>query len=113
MRDPLPPKPGEVARFDSHYDERKGTCHVLMAFEPLSGWREVEVTERRRKQEFASAMQHLVEEIYPQAEYVRIVCDNLSTHTAAALTTRASPHNKPAAWHGGSSSSTPRCMDLG
>ena len=57
----------------------------MMSFEPLSGWREVVVTERRRKQEFALAMRCLAEEHYPQAEKIRIVLDNLSTHTAAAF----------------------------
>jgi hypothetical protein len=58
---------------------------VLMSFEPLSGWRELMVTERRRKQEFALAMRRLAEEHYPQAEKIRVVLDNLSTHTAAAF----------------------------
>jgi hypothetical protein len=82
--EPLAPKPGQVARYDSHYN-RGGTCHVLMSFEPLTGWREAVVTKRRRKQEFAHSMRHLAEEIYPQAEKIRVVLDNLSTHTAAAF----------------------------
>ena len=57
----------------------------MMSFEPLSGWRELVVTERRRKQEFALAMRRLAEEHYPQAERIRVVLDNLSTHTAAAF----------------------------
>lgn len=84
VKEPLPPKPGQPARADSHY-KRGGTCHVLMAFEPLTGWREARVTERRRKQEFAHAMQHLAEEVYPEAQKLQIVLDNLSTHTAAAF----------------------------
>jgi hypothetical protein len=84
VREPLPPKPDEVARFDSHY-KRGGTCHVLMVFEPLTGWREVQVTERRTKREFAYSMRRLAEEHYPQAEKIRVVLDNLSTHTAAAF----------------------------
>jgi hypothetical protein len=84
VRDPLPMKPGCIERFDSEY-ERGGICWVLMSFEPLSGWREVVVTEHRRKQEFALAMRHLVEEHYPQAEKMRVMLDNLSTHTAAAF----------------------------
>ena len=82
--EPLPPKPGEVARFDSHY-RRGGTCHVLMAFEPLTGWRQARVTKRRRKREFAEEMCRLAEEVYPRAERIRVVLDNLSTHTAAAF----------------------------
>lgn len=84
VKDPLPVKPGQVGKIDSHY-ERRGICHVLLAFEPLGGWREVEVTERRRGREFAHSMRRLAEEIYPKAERIRVVLDNLSTHTAAAF----------------------------
>lgn len=84
VREPLPMKLGHVERFDSEY-ERGGVCWVLMSFEPLTGWREVVVSERRRKQEFAHSMQRLVQEHYPQAEKIRVVLDNLSTHTAAAF----------------------------
>jgi hypothetical protein len=56
-----------------------------MSFEPLSGCRELMVTERRRKQEFAHSMWRLAEEAYPQAEKIRVVLDNLSTHTGAAF----------------------------
>ncbi len=84
VQEPLPPKPGQPARVDSNY-QRGGTCHVLMAFEPLTGWREARVTERRRKQEFAHSMQRLAEEVYPHSEKIRVVLDNLSTHTAAAF----------------------------
>ena len=84
VRDPLPTKPGCIERFDSEY-ERGGVCWVLMSFEPLTGWRELVVTERRRKQEFARSMRRLAEEVYPRAEKIRVVLDNLSTHTAAAF----------------------------
>jgi hypothetical protein len=56
-----------------------------MSFEPLTGWRKAVVTKRRRKQEFAHSMRQLAEEIYPQSEKIRVVLDNLSTHTAAAF----------------------------
>jgi hypothetical protein len=56
-----------------------------MSFEPLTGWRRVEVTERRRKREFAQQMRRIAEEDYPQASKIRIVLDNLSTHTPAAF----------------------------
>jgi DDE superfamily endonuclease len=77
-------KPGCIERFDSEY-EQGGVCWVLMSFEPLNGWRELVVTERRRKRELALAMRRLAEERYPQAEKIRIVLDNLSTHTGAAF----------------------------
>jgi DDE superfamily endonuclease len=84
VRDPLPMKPGHIERFDSEY-ERGGVCWVLMSFEPLTGWRELMVTERRRKQEFALAMRRLAQECYPKARKIRVVLDNLSTHTGAAF----------------------------
>ena len=56
-----------------------------MSFEPLGGWRELVVTERRRKREFALAMRRLAEEQYPKAEKIRVVMDNLSTHSGAAF----------------------------
>jgi hypothetical protein len=70
--------------FDSEY-ERKGTAHVLMAFEPLKGYREARVTEHRRKPEFAEMMRHLADDLYPDADRIRLVVDNLNTHTAAAF----------------------------
>lgn len=84
VREPLPMRPGLPERHDHEY-ERRGTAHVLMAFEPLSGWRRVEVAERRRGREFAESMRYLAEESYPEAEEIRVVLDNLSTHTAAAF----------------------------
>jgi hypothetical protein len=84
VRDPLPMKPGSTERFDSEY-ERGGVCWVFMSFEPLMGWRELAVTERRRKQEFAHWMRRLAEDYYPQAEKIRVVLDNLSTHSGAAF----------------------------
>src|SRR5215208_6989078 len=84
VREPLPMKPAHIERFDSEY-ERGGVCWVLMSFEPLSGWRELVVTERRRKREFAHSMRRLAEDHYPKAQKIRVVLDNLSTHTAAAF----------------------------
>src|SRR5215203_4338137 len=84
VRDPLPMEPGKAKRFDSEY-ERKGTAHVLMAFEPLKGYRKAKVTEHRRKVEFAEMMRHLADDLYPNADRIRLVVDNLNTHTAAAF----------------------------
>jgi transposase len=80
---PLPLKPGKAKRFDYEY-ERKGHCTLFVTFEPQACWREVTVRERRTSQDFASEMQRLVDR-YPEAEVIRVVLDNLSTHTPAAL----------------------------
>jgi hypothetical protein len=84
VREPLAMRPGLPERRDHEY-ERRGMANVLMAFEPLASRREVEVTQRRRGREFAEMVGRLAEETYPEAERIRLVCDNLSTHTAAAF----------------------------
>jgi hypothetical protein len=81
---PQPPRPGQKTRIDYAY-KRKGTCNVFMVFQPLRGWREVTVTSRRTKQDFAARMRVLVDETFPEAEVIRVVLDNLNTHTPASL----------------------------
>jgi DDE superfamily endonuclease len=83
-RQPLPCAPGRPARYDYEY-RREGTCHVFMFFQPLAGWRHVEVTARRAAQDFARCMKALVDEYFPQAELISVVLDNLNTQTPAAL----------------------------
>ena len=82
-RQPLPLAPGRSARDDYEY-RREGTCNLFMFFQPLAGWRHVEVTERRTAQDFARCMTALVDAYFPQAELISVVLDNLNTHTPAA-----------------------------
>ena len=84
VRHPQAPQAGQPQRYDYHY-QRNGTCNLFMFFEPRTGWRPVEVTSRRTKQDFAPCMQQLVDGYYPEAEVIRVVLDNLNTHTPAAL----------------------------
>jgi hypothetical protein len=84
LRAPLPMAPGRVQRIDYEY-ERKGGCNLFMLFQPLRGWRHVEVTQQRTNQDFAHCMQAMVEDYFPDADVIRVVLDNLSTHTPAAL----------------------------
>jgi transposase len=81
---PLPASPGQVLRYDYEYT-RHGTRNLFLFFEPLAGWRHVEVTERRTKLDFARQMRWLVDVAYPEAERIEVVLDNLNTHTYAAL----------------------------
>ena len=83
-RPALPPRPGLPLRQDYEY-RREGTRNLFLACEPLAGWREVVVTERRTMQDFARRMRWLVDEAYPEAEVVRVVLDNLNTHRRASL----------------------------
>ena len=80
----LPPRPGQVRRVDYEY-ERNGTRNLFMFFEPLAGWRHVEVTEHRTAQDFAHQMRWLVDVRYPDAECVEVILDNLNTHKLASL----------------------------
>lgn len=84
IRQALSAKPGQVERFDCEY-KRNGTRNLFMFLEPLVGWRHVEVTQRRTKKDWAHMMRWLVDEIYPEAACVRLVLDNLNTHTVSAL----------------------------
>lgn len=90
VRQPLPVVPGAPERRDHGY-ERGGMCYLFMAFEPLAGWRATSVRERRRGREFAEEVRRLVEEVYPKAESIRLVVDNLSTHSPAAFYGAFSP----------------------
>jgi hypothetical protein len=83
-RIPWPSRPGKVARVDYEY-ERNGTRNLFLFFEPLAGWRHMEVTEHRTKQDFAHCMQWLVDVAYPDVEGIDVIVDNLNTHTYAAL----------------------------
>jgi hypothetical protein len=84
VREPLPPKPGHVAKEDSEY-ERLGTANVFMAVEPLAGQRTTQVTERRTRVDWARFVQLLLTTVYPLAEKVVLVMDNLNTHGIASL----------------------------
>ena len=67
----LPPRPGLPLRQDYEY-RREGTRNLFLACEPLAGWREVAVTERRTMQDFARRMRWLADEAYPEAEVVKL-----------------------------------------
>jgi hypothetical protein len=84
VREPLPPQPGSVAKYDSEY-VRLGTANVFMAVEPLAGRRTVQVTERRTRVDWACFVQMLLTTVYPRAKKVVLVMDNLNTHGIASL----------------------------
>jgi len=84
LRPGTPTKPGQVARYDSEY-ERNGTCNLFMFFQPLTAWRHAKVTAHRKKADFAECMRDLVDVYFPEAILIRVVLDNLSTHSPAAL----------------------------
>lgn len=89
-RRPLPPRPRQPERYDCEY-KREGTANLFLFVHPLQGWRQVNVTKRRTTQDFAQQMRLLVDGYFPMAERIRLVVDNLNTHTPASLYETFSP----------------------
>jgi len=83
-RTPISARAGCPQRYDYEY-ERRGVCNLFMFFEPKASWRHIDIRERRTAHDFAEEMKELVDEHYPKAEKIRVVLDNLNTHTGAAL----------------------------
>ena len=80
---PIPMKPGQVQRQDYEY-KRYGTCVVLMAVEPLAGYRAAKVTVHRAKKDYAEFMKSLAAS-YPDAKKIVLVQDNLNTHNPSSF----------------------------
>jgi hypothetical protein len=83
-RIPIPMAPGSIEKYDCEY-ERNGVSSIFMFFEPLDGRRHVKVTDRRTKRDWAIAIKELVDIHYPEAQKIRLVMDNLNTHTIGSL----------------------------
>lgn len=83
-REPVPMKPGQPARQDYEYC-RKGIANLFIFFDRHRGWRKVKPTQQKRSIDFAECMRDLVDIHYPDADVIRVVMDNLSTHKAASL----------------------------
>jgi len=84
VQTPVPAAPGQVAQYDYEY-VRNGVANLFMIFEPLAGQRDVEVTDRRTKKDYAECLRKISDERYPEAEVVVLVQDNLNTHSPASL----------------------------
>ena len=84
VRAPLPPRPGDVAKYDCEY-ERHGTANIFMAIEPLAGQRVVQVTDQRTRHDWAHFIRFLLLTVYPEAAVLVLVMDNLNTHTIGSL----------------------------
>src|SRR3954449_7591929 len=84
VRQPIPAKPGQIERYDYEY-RRNGTVNLFVMLDVHRPWRKVNVTERRAAEDYAQCMRELVDIHYPGAECIRVVQDNLSTHSAGAL----------------------------
>src|ERR1700676_4234902 len=83
-RQPIPTAPGQLERYDCEY-RRNGTLNLFVFLDAHRSWRKVKVTDHRTARDFAHCMRELADVHYPQAEQIRVVLDNLSTHSAGAL----------------------------
>lgn len=84
VRQPIAARPGQLERYDCEY-RRNGTANLFVFLDAHRSWRRVKVTDRRAAEDFAQCMRELVDVHFPAAETIRVVLDNLSTHTPAAL----------------------------
>ena len=81
---PIPAEPGQIERYDCEY-KRNGTANLFIFIDAHRSWRKVKVTDSRTAVDFAASMRELVDVHFPEAARVRVVMDNLSTHSAGAL----------------------------
>jgi hypothetical protein len=79
-----PAQPGQPLRYDTEY-ERAGVRNVFLAVAPLEGWRHIAVTEQRTRIDWAAFMRTLADTVYPDAERIVVVLDNLNTHGPASF----------------------------
>ena len=80
----IPMRPGTPERQDGEY-QRNGTCSIFLFTEPLAGWRHVAACERRTRIDWAHQIRDLLETHYPDVPRIRLVMDNLNTHSIASL----------------------------
>jgi transposase len=83
-RQPIPAAPGQLERYDYEY-KRNGTANLFVIVDAHRSWRKVKVTDSRAAVDFAACMRELSDVHFPEAERIRVVLDNLSTHSAGAL----------------------------
>jgi len=83
-RQPIPAMPGQLERYDCEY-KRSGTANLFILLDVHRSWRRVKVTDSRAAVDFAACMRELCDVHFPKAERIRVVLDNLSTHSAGAL----------------------------
>jgi len=78
-RTPIPMKPGSVKKYDYEY-RRNGTCNIFVAVEPKAGKHHIQVTDHRKRQDFAQFVKWLIDKKYKKVKKIKMVLDNLNTH---------------------------------
>ena len=90
VSEPIPAAPGHPELVDDEYI-RKGVASIFLEVEPLGGKRQVKITERRTRVDWANFIKEMLDERYPYADKVVLVMDNLNTHNIASLYTAFQP----------------------
>jgi hypothetical protein len=83
-QEPIGIQPGHPAKQDYHY-QRRGTQAIFRFFDPIRGWRRTSCRDSRTRIDWAEEIRRLLDEDYPQARTVKLVCDNRNTHHIASL----------------------------
>lgn len=84
INEPLAMKSGKQKKVDYEY-KRMGICNVFIFFQPLKGWRRVVIRKQKTKVDFSFCIKKLVDEWFPKAKKIKLVCDNLNTHSPVGL----------------------------
>ncbi|KZX14400.1 hypothetical protein MBFIL_08840 [Methanobrevibacter filiformis] len=84
VKNKIPMKPGSPEKYDYEY-KRNGTANIFVAVDFKGGERDITVTDRRTKKDFALYIKHLVNNVFPEAKKLRIIMDNLNTHTYRSI----------------------------
>jgi hypothetical protein len=84
LKEKIPMKLGSSEKYDYSYS-RNGTANIFVAVDFKGGKRDIMVTDRRTKKDFAMYIKHLVNDVFPNAKKLRIIMDNLNTHIYGAI----------------------------
>jgi transposase len=93
---PIPASPGRPAKYDYEY-KRCGVCNIFLACEPLAGRRMVQITQRKKKKDWADFLEQIALQ-YENAEKITLVMDNLNTHIPGSLYETFPPAKAKALW---------------
>lgn len=95
-RIPIKMKPGSEGKFDYEY-ERCGTCNIFMVCEPLAGKRNVKITNRKTKKDWALFIKEISQK-YTEPEKITLVMDNYCTHKPSSLYEVFTPEEAKKIW---------------
>jgi len=96
-RIPIARKPGQDAKEDYEYS-RQGVANIFMANEPLKGKRYIRIKKSKTKKDWAYFVRYIADQLYPRAVKIRLVMDNLNTHTPSALYETFPPEEAKRIW---------------